>query len=128
MFGVYHEAKEAIAASRGVAPGDLGVGDNLLAGFLGGNAFWLACLPADVVKSKIQTDSRYGRGVLEAARKVVAAEGLRGLYRGFGPAMLRAGPANAVCFAAYEAVSAALRGSGNGGGGSGGGSGGDAAA
>lgn len=85
--------------------------DNLLAGGLGGTAFWLACYPADVVKSKIQIDSyaapRY-RGMLDCARKVVAAEGAAGLYRGFGPALARSFPANAVCFAAYEAVASSL--------------------
>jgi hypothetical protein len=39
---------------QGVDVSALGFGDNLLAGGLGGTAFWLACYPADVVKSKLQ--------------------------------------------------------------------------
>lgn len=111
MFGVYHVCKDAIAARRGVDVSALGFGDNLLAGGLGGTAFWLACYPADVVKSKLQVDSytapRYG-GMLDCARKIVAAEGAKGLFRGFGPALLRSFPANAVCFATYEAVASRL--------------------
>lgn len=51
----------------------LSQGDYLLAGGLGGTAFWLGCYPVDVVKSKLQTDSwaapRY-RGMLDCARQV----------------------------------------------------------
>ena len=91
----------------------LGFRDNMLAGGLGGTAFWLACYPTDVVKSKLQTDSytapKY-RGMADCARKIVAAEGTKGLFRGFGPALLRSFPANAVCFATYEAVASLLQG------------------
>ncbi|KIZ07141.1 carnitine/acylcarnitine carrier-like protein [Monoraphidium neglectum] len=54
MFGVYHLSKEAIAHSKGVPTSSLGFSDNLLAGGLGGTAFWLACYPTDIVKSKLQ--------------------------------------------------------------------------
>jgi solute carrier family 25 carnitine/acylcarnitine transporter 20/29 len=46
--------------------------------------------------------------MLDCARKIVAAEGAKGLFRGFGPALLRSFPANAVCFATYEAVASRL--------------------
>ncbi|KAI8472110.1 MAG: mitochondrial carrier [Monoraphidium minutum] len=112
MFGCYHVVKDAIADHKGVRPSDLGFGDNLVAGGLGGTAFWLACYPTDVVKSKLQVDSYTSpqyRGMLDCARKVVAAEGAAGLFRGFGPALLRSFPANAVCFATYEAVASLLQ-------------------
>ena len=45
----------------------------MLAGGLGGTAFWLACYPLDVVKSKIQIDSftrpQY-KGMVDCAKKV----------------------------------------------------------
>ena len=33
----------------------------MAAGGLAGAAFWLACFPADVIKSKIQTDNYFSR-------------------------------------------------------------------
>jgi hypothetical protein len=97
--------------TQGVSVASLGFSDNLLAGGIGGTTFWLACYPADIIKSKLQTDS-YGqpryRGMLDCGRQVVAAEGVRGLFRGFGPALMRSFPANAVCFATYEAVASVI--------------------
>jgi hypothetical protein len=65
--------------------------------------------PPQKVDSYLQP--RY-RGALDCARKVLAAEGAAGMFRGFGPALMRSFPANAVCFATYEAVVAVASGSG----------------
>jgi solute carrier family 25 carnitine/acylcarnitine transporter 20/29 len=48
----------------------------------------------------------------DCGRQVIAADGVAGLFRGFGPALLRSFPANAVCFATYEAVASQLQGRG----------------
>ncbi len=58
----------------------------------------------DVVKSRIQASTAQGAqpGMLSVARELVAAEGVRGLYRGLVPALVRAVPANAACFAGIE--------------------------
>jgi hypothetical protein len=130
-----------------------------MAGGLAGTAFWLACYPLDVVKSKLQVGrlsfpgacpapapswalpgtsrppsgpqhapccrlllskpppacpSRHHpqvdsyqspkySGIIDCGRKIVAAHGPRGLWKGFGPALARSFPANAACFAVYEA-------------------------
>lgn len=76
-------------------------------GALSGYTLWIMIYPIDVVKSKLQTDAfdpkdaKY-RGALDCFKKTFAAEGMAGFYRGFGACMLRAGPANAITFAAYE--------------------------
>lgn len=44
------------------------------------------------------------RGLLDALRVIVAAEGVAGLYRGLTPALLRAIPTNAAVFLAYETL------------------------
>lgn len=59
------------------------------------------------MKSKIQTDafdlkSANYKGAIDCFRKTFAVEGVAGFYRGFLACMLRAGPANAATFAAYE--------------------------
>lgn len=39
---------------------------------------------------------------MTAARNVLAEEGIKGFFRGFGPCMARAAPANAVTFLGFE--------------------------
>jgi solute carrier family 25 carnitine/acylcarnitine transporter 20/29 len=64
------------------------------------------CLELIVVLALLQVDSfsqpRY-RGMIHCGRQIVRSEGAKGLWRGFGPALARSFPANAACFAVYEA-------------------------
>lgn len=113
MFGVYEALKRGLADAQGLAStADLGGGSLVLAGGAAGTAFWIPVFPADVVKSRWQVDAPGPRaqyaGVLDCARRTVAAGGVGALYRGFAPCMVRAFPANAVCFLAYEVVAKAL--------------------
>jgi solute carrier family 25 carnitine/acylcarnitine transporter 20/29 len=83
----------------------LGRGSLIVAGGLAGGSFWLSVYPTDVVKSVIQVDDYKNpkfSGSIDAFRKILASEGVKGLYRGFGPAMARSVPANATCFLAYD--------------------------
>ncbi|KAI8916694.1 mitochondrial carrier domain-containing protein [Powellomyces hirtus] len=78
-------------------------------GATAGYALWLSVYPIDVVKSKLQTDgfekeTRQYRGMVDCARKTLAQEGMKGLYRGFWACMARAAPVNAATFVAYEAT------------------------
>jgi len=109
MFGVYEAAKQYLAG--GPDTSNLGIGSQILAGGLAGASFWLSVYPTDVVKSVIQVDDyknpRYS-GSLDALRKIMAADGVKGLYKGFGPAMACSVPANAATFVAYEITRSAL--------------------
>ncbi|CAL4932420.1 unnamed protein product [Urochloa decumbens] len=120
MFGVYEATKRALAlAAAGggrqeatSSSEQLGRGSLILAGGLAGASFWGSVYPADVVKSVLQVDDhkspRYS-GSMDAFRKIVAADGvIKGLYKGFGPAMARSVPANAACFLAYEIARSSL--------------------
>ena len=107
MFGVYEATKTALARSQPDPEQPLGRGSLLAAGGFAGATFWFSVYPADVVKSVIQVDDRRNpkySGTLDAFRKVFRSEGVKGLYKGFGPAMARSVPANAACFLAYEIV------------------------
>ncbi|KAL2612497.1 hypothetical protein R1flu_024189 [Riccia fluitans] len=109
MFGVYELTKQAIAGGKDTS--QLGRGAQLTAGGVAGAAFWASVYPADVIKSVIQVDDHRNpkyRGTLDAFKKVFAAEGIKGYYRGFGPAMCRSVPANAACFLAYEMARGAM--------------------
>ena len=82
--------------------------NTLLAGGLGGVCFWLPALPFDVVKTRLMASgSAYG-GALECARALWAEAGPRGFYKGFSAAMLRAFPANAAAFTAFDLTMRAL--------------------
>ncbi|GAA0171270.1 transporter [Lithospermum erythrorhizon] len=109
MFGVYEAVKRMLAG--GPDTSNLGRGSQILAGGVGGACFWCSVYPTDVVKSVIQIDDyknpKYS-GSIDAFRKILASEGVKGLYKGFGPAMARSIPANAACFLAYEVTRSSL--------------------
>lgn len=109
MFGVYEALKKYLAGGEDTST--LGRGSLILAGGLAGATFWMSVYPADVVKSVIQVDDykkpRFS-GSIDAFRKTLASEGVKGLYKGFGPAMARSIPANAACFLAYEVTRSSL--------------------
>ena len=85
------------------------VADLLLSGGIAGIAAWLVCYPQDVVKSRMQSNPEY-RTTMECVRALVRQYGTNvGKYfKGFGPTMLRAFPANAATFVAYEMTMKAL--------------------
>ncbi|KAG8050057.1 hypothetical protein GUJ93_ZPchr0009g1954 [Zizania palustris] len=63
--------------------------------------------PVDVISQRLMVQgnpcpaSRY-HGGLDALRKIVACDGLRGLYRGFGMSILTYAPSNAVWWSTYS--------------------------
>ncbi|KAF8728183.1 hypothetical protein HU200_018770 [Digitaria exilis] len=110
MFGVYEATKQLIAGGHDTS--QLGRGSLIMAGGLAGASFWGLVYPTDVVKSVLQVDDHKSpkyKGSMDAVRKILAADGVKGLYKGFGPAMARSVPANAACFLAYEVISESAR-------------------
>lgn len=111
-FGVYEAVK--LGLSRWLVGPGSGHHDNpeassqpqlpvlaiLMAGGLAGWANWLVAIPADVIKSRIQSGVP-GSG-LSILRHLLASEGPRALFKGLGPALVRSFPANAACFLGVE--------------------------
>ncbi|EEE51451.1 hypothetical protein OsJ_32558 [Oryza sativa Japonica Group] len=87
MFGVYEAIKQYLAGGQDTS--SLGRGS-------------LSVIQVDDYKNP-----KYS-GSMDAFRKILAADGVKGLYKGFGPAMARSVPANAACFLAYEVTRSAL--------------------
>lgn len=81
----------------------LSIGAVMFAGGSAGVAMWAIAIPPDTIKSRLQSapQGTY-TGFLDCARKLIAADGITALWKGFGPAMARAFPANAATFVGVE--------------------------
>ncbi|TFL04850.1 mitochondrial carrier [Pterulicium gracile] len=86
----------------------------LASGSTGGIAYWLACYPFDVVKSRVQlrpvpptgTPVQY---IAHELKAIVAESGVSGLFRGLSPSLLRSIPAAATTFTVFEMTREFLR-------------------
>ncbi|XP_046812570.1 congested-like trachea protein isoform X2 [Lucilia cuprina] len=77
---------------------------SVFAGGVAGMAYWILGMPADVLKSRLQTapEGTYKRGIREVFVELIKTDGPFALYRGVTPVMIRAFPANAACFFGIE--------------------------
>jgi len=102
-FVAYELSKKALTPA-GADPSQLNLGAVIMAGGLAGVAMWSFAIPPDVIKSRLQSapQGTYS-GFADCARKTIAQDGVKALFRGFGPAMARAFPANAATFLGVEA-------------------------
>lgn len=105
-FGMYEFARRSFC-KPGQSVKDLTTGQLLAAGSLGGIFYWIFTYPLDCVKSTMMADSpnpaeRKYQSVAHTARSLYAQGGYRRFFVGITPCMLRAAPANAVCFMLYE--------------------------
>lgn len=83
----------------------------ILAGGMSGIANWVVGMPADVLKSRLQTapEGTYPGGMKQVFSELLRKEGIGALYKGFTPVILRAFPANAACFVGFELAASVLR-------------------
>ncbi|RHW67128.1 mitochondrial carrier protein [Trypanosoma brucei equiperdum] len=102
-FGAYEYTKLLLCKN----PKDPSVGEALFAGGMGGIAVWSFSLPLDCIKTRVQASSVPLTPVV-AFRAILSEHGIKGFYRGIGPALLRAFPANAACFAARDKTKSTL--------------------
>lgn len=88
---------------------------NFIAGTLGGILATTVNTPFDVVKTRIQSFipgpgvvSEY-RWALPGVVKIAREEGVRGLYRGYVPKVLRLGPGGGILLVVFDVVSSILQ-------------------
>lgn len=83
---------------------DVGTLTIALAGGAAGIAFWGTIFPVDVLKTRLQVAplEQYPNGARGILMNVLKTEGLRALYRGYVPALLRAVVVHASLFVGYE--------------------------
>lgn len=73
----------------------------LMAGGMGGVCLWLTIFPFDLIKSRIQVENSK-MGLTTMLRKIVREEGVRTLYKGLGPTLVRTFPATAALLFTIE--------------------------
>lgn len=105
-YGVYEWARQA-QTKPGQKKSDLNLLQVMGAGGAGGVAYWTSIFPVDTIKSAMQSDhtdpsKRKYKNMADCARQLYAQYGIKGFFRGFTPCILRAVPANAATFGAYE--------------------------
>lgn len=105
FYSAFEFSKRSFAKKYG---DDIPVWALLASGSTGGVAYWLACYPLDVVKSRIQLRAEPPKGspiqyiVREFREIVIEAGSAAGLFRGLTPSLLRSIPAAGSTFAAFE--------------------------
>ncbi|MBA0570896.1 hypothetical protein Golob_004497 [Gossypium lobatum] len=89
-----------------------------ICGLAAGTCAKLVCHPLDVVKKRFQIEGlqrhpKYGarvdhrayKNMFDALQRILQSEGWHGLYKGIVPSTIKAAPAGAVTFVAYEFTS-----------------------
>ncbi|WVZ79120.1 hypothetical protein U9M48_026736 [Paspalum notatum var. saurae] len=97
FVGVYEPTKRKLLETL---PENLSAVAHFTAGAIGGIAASLIRVPTEVVKQRMQT--RQFKSAPDAVRLIVAKEGLKGLYAGYGSFLLRDLPFDAIQFCIYE--------------------------
>ena len=90
------------AAPELVAAGPLGA---FVKGGVCATGAWALCWPFEYAKSRVQAGAASGSWVAEL-RAILAREGVRGLYRGFGPGAARSMLANGTSMLAFSTCQA----------------------
>ncbi|XP_054710058.1 mitochondrial carnitine/acylcarnitine carrier protein-like [Uloborus diversus] len=104
MYFMSYEWLQRVLTPAGKDRSEISVWRTLFAGGMAGIFNWSVAIPADVLKSRLQTapEGTYPNGIRDVFKHTMKEEGIRALYKGATPVMLRAFPANAACFMGYE--------------------------
>lgn len=106
-FGSYEILLDLLSQTKSRA--EVGPLATIFAGGFAGMISWASTFPFDVIKSRMQADGNGGnflyKGAIDCFVQNYKTSGLRGLYSGLGPTLLRAFPTNAVIFYVYTLVS-----------------------
>ena len=99
-FATYEKATEQMEAI-----GFGRVGSTIVGGGMAGMATWASHYPLDLVSSRMEASVALGSPRMtmsEHFRDIYANNGIRGLFRGLGPCLVRAFPVNAAIFMTYD--------------------------
>ncbi|MCL4137722.1 UNVERIFIED_CONTAM: hypothetical protein GTU68_059904, partial [Idotea baltica] len=100
FFGSY-EACRTLLTPPGKSKDDISPLETVFCGGLAGVALWTSVFPFDVTKSRIQVVGSK-ETMVTLLLHIKRTEGIRALYNGLTPTVLRSFPATGVLFLAYE--------------------------
>ncbi|PVG02470.1 putative YMC1-protein of the mitochondrial carrier family [Serendipita vermifera] len=107
-FLAYELLMQREMAAKGIKREEIPASHTIVYGAIAGYALWFTIYPADVIKSRMQTDGftpatgqKY-TSTLDCVRKVIANEGLAGFRRGLVPTLIRSPFANGATFVGFE--------------------------
>ena len=83
----------------------------MIAGISGGLSYWTACYPLDRAKTLMQSQDLAApqyRNSFHALSEIIKREGVKGMWKGFAPCLLRTLPASSCTFLTFEMVSKIL--------------------
>ncbi|XP_034156777.1 solute carrier family 25 member 15b isoform X2 [Pangasianodon hypophthalmus] len=105
FFGAYEFCRSVFSKRLQCSKDDIGGVPTMLSGGVGGACLWLVIYPMDCVKSRIQVMSmtQSQAGFYKTFTHIFRTEGVRALYSGLTPTMIRTFPANGALFLGYEA-------------------------
>ncbi|KYR00355.1 mitochondrial substrate carrier family protein [Tieghemostelium lacteum] len=105
MFLSYGQSKSFLQELRGNTHKELSVQDLTIAGSMAGFTIAFVEGPVDLFKSQMQVqygDKKQYNGIMDCAKKIWQTRGIRGIYQGLGPTLIRDVPANGAYFGFYE--------------------------
>jgi len=115
QFGFYSLFTSIVSKVPLNSSSSISIPESLSCGGLAGMASKSLLYPLDVAKKRLQVSGwgvgRVGlgetgkyTGLRQCVASLIAQEGLRGLYKGFSPALIKAGATTSIHFAAYEHI------------------------
>ncbi|CAJ0581654.1 unnamed protein product, partial [Mesorhabditis spiculigera] len=106
FFGVYETCRYMLTPV-GKTKDEIGLFRTAVSGSFGGMALWASIFPADVVKSRMQVGVR--GGFKHVLKQILKEQGIRGLYTGLLPTLIRSALASGCLFVCYEETSRVLQ-------------------
>jgi len=112
-FGSYELIRQTLAPPKpDGTPSKMSLGVSVAAGGMAGVCYWFSMYPLDVIKARLLTapdvqPPKY-KGIIDVSQAIYRTGGVRSFFAGFTPCILRAFPANAACFVAFETVMSIL--------------------
>jgi len=104
-FSGYELSKSFLAERYAAAGRDVPDWIFMVSGAAGGYAFWTACYPCDLIKTRVQSAKWGTTGPMVELRHILKTKGFFGLYTGFTACLIRSAPANASVWYGIEKTS-----------------------
>jgi len=110
LFGTYEAIRSSLTMSHTFSSRT----SDFLAGGIAGIVSKWAVFPLDTIRKRLQVQGPtrekyvhrdipiYSQGIMHCMKEIIRQEGIRGLYKGLGVALLKSGPSAAVTLCVFD--------------------------